>query len=154
VLLGRVPSVSALRGQRLAAGGQRRLRAAWLPRAAATCVAGHGQLLLPHRAAGHQRRAARHVGLGARQLGLGTGQLGLALATCAASVALLAYSVPRTSRTVCASWASARASATWASAGVQPDQRLAGGHGSASSARMATTVPATCGVICTTLPCT
>ena len=72
---------------------------------------------------------------------------------CAPRVLLLANRL-RTSRRVCASWASACSSATRASAGssrtrVWPARTL-----SVSSASMAMTVPLTCGVICTTWPAT
>ena len=69
-----------------------------------------------------------------------------AIATCARSVALLAIIV-RNSRTLCASCASAWSSATWASAGSSRTSVCPAFTKSVSSALIASTVPATCGVI-------
>ena len=74
-------------------------------------------------------------------------------AICAFSEPLLTYIV-RTSRTVCASCASACSSATWASAGSSRTSDWPALTKSVSSALMATTVPETCGVTWTTLACT
>ena len=68
-------------------------------------------------------------------------------------VELAVYS-ERTSRTVCASDACACASATSASARSSVTSVWPAFTKSVSSALTDTTVPATCGVICTRLPCT
>ena len=75
------------------------------------------ELFLADRAGADQRLAPGHVVLGPRDLAARARQIGLAqLAICACSAPLLTNSV-RTSRTVCASCASAWSSATCASAG-------------------------------------
>jgi hypothetical protein len=71
----------------------------------------------------------------------------------AASVPLVLYIV-RTSRTVCASCDWARSSASCASLGSSRTSGWPAFTMSVSSARMASTVPPTCGVICTIGACT
>jgi hypothetical protein len=109
------------------------------------------ELFLADRAGGDERLAPGDVFLRPRQVALRPRQVGLARRDLCPQGAVVDEQV-RDWRTVCASCASAASSATRASAGSRRTRVWPALTKSVSSAAIATTVPATCGVSWTTLP--